>query len=482
MSARVRFAPSPTGALHVGNARTALFNWLFARKEQGTFVLRIEDSDTLRSDQASVDAIVNSLEWLGLNWDEGFLRPDPQMLGPYRQSERLEYYRELGQQLLASGRAYLCYENDAELEASREAWIKDSKKTRHPQRDLTAQERARFEAEGRKPSVRFATDDLHGEVVYDDLVRGVVSVDMEEIRDFNLIKSDGMPMYNFAAVADDHAMQISHVLRGEDGISNTPRQLLIYKALGWEAPRFGHVSFILGPDGQKLSKRHGGSSVEDLKRQGYLPEAVVNYLGLLGLGGHGEGEEIFSADDLVRMFSSSNLIKRSAIFDYGKLNFLNAHYLRALSPERLRALVIPFLEKAGVTWPSVEWLDAALDLFKGNAVTLNDFSGYFEAAFRSSAVACAEAVEKARGIAETAAALGALLEALRADFPADAAACQVLLKSVQAKSGVKGKSFFMPVRLALMDSEHGPELNRLLPLIGADRSVMRLEIFLKALA
>jgi nondiscriminating glutamyl-tRNA synthetase len=481
VSLRVRFAPSPTGALHVGNARTALFNWLFARKGKGIFLLRIEDTDVARSDQASVDTIVSSLKWLGLHWDEGYLKGGD--AGPYRQSERLDYYKSVSAQLLASGKAYLCYETEEEMEAAREAWLKSGVKTRHPHRDLAPEERERFEAEGRKPSVRFATDSLTGEVVYEDLVRGVVKVDLAEIRDFNLVKSDGTPMYNFAAVADDHAMRVSHVIRGEDGISNTPRQLLIFQALGWDPPRFGHVSFILGPDGHKLSKRHGGSSIDDLREEGYLPEAVVNYLGLLGLGGHGEGEEIFSLENLVEQFSTEKLVKKSAIFDYGKLDFLNAHYLRLKSKEALRELVQPLLEKSGLSWESESWLDEALDVFKGNAVKLSDFVPQFEHTFGASSPAGirAEALELVKAYAPAKEAITALKAALEAGFPKTKDEAQAALKAAQKASGVKGKDFFMPARLSITGTEHGPELNRLIPLIGQEECLKRMEFFLKAL-
>lgn len=474
---RVRFAPSPTGTLHVGNARTALFNWLYARKEKGAFILRMEDTDLARSTQESMDSIVADLKWLGLDWDEGYLKGGD--CGPYRQSEKLEDYRKLAAKLVEMGKAYYCYESESEMEEERQDWIKDHVKKRHPHRDLTPAERADFEAKGRKPSIRFATDGLLGEVVYDDLVRGEVKVDLNEIRDFNLMKSDGMPMYNFACVADDHAMKITHVLRGEDGISNTPRQLLIYKALGWDPPQYGHVSFLLGADGQKLSKRHGSSSVAELRSAGYLPEAVVNYLCLLGLGGHGEGEETFSREQMMALFDTNHLIKKSSIFDFGKLDFLNAHYLRLKPAAELAELVKPFL--TGMQSFSDAWLIEAVDVFKGNAVKLTDFQPIFKSDFRDTAIVCAEAVTKAREIAVAKTALAGLSKAFDESFPSDAMQTQALLKAVMKETGVKGKDFFMPVRLALTDVEHGPELNRLIPLIGRDRCLKRLEVFLSAL-
>lgn len=272
MTIRVRFAPSPSGDLHVGNVRTALFNYLYAQKTGGTYVFRIEDSDADRSDERSIQDILGSLAWLGLTPDEGEglpRAPHP----PYRQSLALELYAAQAQALLDGGQAYWCFDNLEEQEAERVHLIhhKEDRKLRHPHRDLNAAEQAALRAQGRKPALRFATDDLHGTVSWVDGVRGEITFDLAEIRDFNLIKSDGTPMYNWANVVDDHRMEITDVLRGEDGISNTPRQLLLYKALGWQPPRFSHVAFILGADGQKLSKRHGDTGISRFREKGYLP-------------------------------------------------------------------------------------------------------------------------------------------------------------------------------------------------------------------
>jgi nondiscriminating glutamyl-tRNA synthetase len=478
MSIRIRFAPSPTGILHVGNARTALFNWLFARKEKGSFILRIEDTDLARSTQESIDGIVKDLQWLGLDWDEGYAKGG--QYGPYRQSEKLAQYWAAAEKLVAAGKAYYCYENEQELESDREDWLKEHLKKRHPHRNLDAAQRAHFEAEGRKPSIRFATDDLKGEVVYQDLVRGDVKVDLSEIRDFNIIKSDGMPMYNFACVIDDQAMAISHVIRGEDGISNTPRQILLYQALGIEPPRFGHVSFILGPDGQKLSKRHGSSSVAELRAAGYLPEAVVNYLGLLGMGGHGEGEEIYSLEMLASMFSPDHLIKKSAIFDYGKLDFLNAHYIRLKSGAELHALCAPFL--GDFQAPSDAWLDEALDLLKANARHLGEVAEPLKALVDEDFFLGPNAKAEAAAFPSAKGAVEALKSSFLGEgFPKSAEEAKARYKSAQKASNIKGKDFFMPTRIALTGSAHGPEIVRMIPLIGESRCLKRLDAFLKAL-
>jgi nondiscriminating glutamyl-tRNA synthetase len=474
---RVRFAPSPSGDLHVGNARTALFNYLYARKSGGTYVFRIEDSDADRSDEASVRSILASLAWLGLTPDEGEgLGGGPH--APYRQSQALELYRAQAQTLLDRGLAYWCFDNLAEQEAERlhlQHHIED-RKLRHPHRDLSKAEQDRLLAEGRKPALRFATDDLHGQVSWEDGVRGRISFELSEIRDFNLVKSDGTPMYNWACVVDDHRMEISHVLRGEDGISNTPRQLLLYAALGWEPPSFSHVAFILGPDGQKLSKRHGDTGIASFKAKGYLPEALLNYLGLLGLGGEGEGEEIFGLAELVERFAPERLIKKASVFDYGKLDFLNAHWLRRRSGAELCALAAPFLE--GIGPPSRGWLELALETYKGNAIRLADLRAPVEALLAPpkqdpAALAAARAFAKPQAPAQAA---SSALER----WPEGEEGFKAALKEAQKTSGVKGKDFFMPLRLALTGSEHGPELPKLLMLMGPERTQARLRAFIQS--
>jgi nondiscriminating glutamyl-tRNA synthetase len=466
MPVRVRFAPSPSGDLHVGNARTALFNWLYAKKEGGTLIFRVEDTDMDRSGDEAIEAIVKSLEWLGLKADEGYPMGGP--FAPYRQSQRLPSYMEASEVLIAAGRAYWCYDSEAELEAERTRALNEpgQKKKRHSHRDFAPSDIHKFEAEGRKPSLRFATDDLKGTVAWNDAVRGEVSFDLDEIRDFAIIKSDGTPMYNFANVCDDHAMQVSHVIRGEDGISNTPRQLLLYKALGWEAPHYAHVSFILGPDGQKLSKRHGDTSIQSFRDKGYLPEALLNYLGLLGLGGEGEGEEIFSLEQLVQKFSLDRLIRKSSVFDYGKLDFLNGHYLKHKAAAELAVLAKPFM--AGIDKPA-DWQLLAIEAVKGNAVKLADFPGLCQPLLPGTYTATPEIKTLAVGIENMTSGPQALLEALKAGHPADAEAAKVVLKAAMKASGQKGKGYFLPVRLALTGHEHGPELYNLLPLMdGAD--------------
>lgn len=342
---RVRFAPSPTGYLHVGGARTALFNWLFARHHGGDFILRIEDTDQVRSTEESVQAILDGMSWLGLDWDEGPGKDGG--YGPYFQTGRLDLYKKYAQELLDAGRAYYCYCTPEELDERRKKMQEAGEAPRYDQRclHLTEEEAEKYRAEGRKPVIRFKAKNS-GKTIVDDLVRGKVVFDNEVIDDFVIFKSDGMPTYNFAVVVDDYLMKISHVIRGEDHLSNTPKQIQIYEALGWEVPKFAHISMILGPDRTRLSKRHGATSVMQYKADGYLPEAMVNYLALLGWS-YNATDNLFTKDQLVEYFSLDGVSKNPAVFDLAKLQWMNGVYIREASLDRLVELMKPYLLDAG---------------------------------------------------------------------------------------------------------------------------------------
>ena len=320
---RTRFAPSPTGYLHLGGARTALFNWAFARRHGGSFLLRVEATDLERSTQESEQAIFDSLHWLGLDWDEG----------PYFQTQRLTRYREIGEALLASGHVYWCYCSKEELDAMREAQIARGEKPRYDRRWRDSKETP---PAGRTPVLRFKNP-LAGEVAWTDLVKGPISISNDELDDLVLLRADGVPTYNFGVVVDDIDMSISHVIRGDDHVNNTPRQINLYRALGAELPLFGHVPMILGHDGQRLSKRHGAVSVLQYRDDGYLPEAMVNYLARLGWS-HGD-EEVFSREQLVEWFDLAHVNKAPARWDPEKLKWLNAEYLRRMSDAELVARI-----------------------------------------------------------------------------------------------------------------------------------------------
>ncbi|MDP8951720.1 MAG: glutamate--tRNA ligase [Actinomycetota bacterium] len=347
---RVRYAPSPTGSLHVGGVRTALFNWLFARKNNGTFVLRIEDTDLERSTEESVEQLKRSLRWIGLEWDEGPEVGGP--YGPYRQTERFDLYREAAKKLLGSGAAYYDFATPEELAEFREKARAEKRQpiyTGGHYREMDPEEAQKKIEAGESYTVRMKTP-REGQTAVDDLIRGPVVFENANLEDFVLMKSTDTPTYNFAATVDDALMAISHVIRGDDHLSNTPRQILIYKALGYELPAFAHVPQVLGPDKKKLSKRHGAASVEDFAAQGYLPEALFNYLALLGAG-YAADEEIFSPDELAERFRIDRVSGNPAVFDEKKLTAINAVYLRRQSPEELALIAAPMLIESGVVTP-----------------------------------------------------------------------------------------------------------------------------------
>ena len=344
---RVRYAPSPTGHLHIGNARTALFNYLFARNQKGQFIIRIEDTDQKRNIAGGEESQLKYLKWLGMDWDESVDVGGE--YGPYRQSERLDIYKKYYEDLLEKGLAYKCYCTEEELEKEREEQIARGEAPRYSGkcRHLTKEDQARLEAEGRKPSIRFRVPE--GKVYrFNDIVKGEVSFASEDIGDFVIVKKDGMPLYNFAVAIDDHLMKISHVLRGDDHISNTPKQLMIYEAFGWEPPTFGHMTLIVNENHKKLSKRDESiiQFIEQYEALGYLPEALFNFIALLGWSPVGE-EEIFSKEELIEIFDPARLSKSPAVFDRQKLIWMNNQYMKKLPVEKVVELALPHLVSAG---------------------------------------------------------------------------------------------------------------------------------------
>ena len=351
---RVRYAPSPTGHLHIGNARTALFNYLFARNQGGKFIIRIEDTDQKRNIEGGEESQLKYLKWLGMDWDEGVDVGGE--YGPYRQSERVEIYKKYVDELLEKGNAYKCYCTEAEIEAEREAQIEKgetpaySGKCRH----LSADDRKKLEAEGRQPSIRIVVPQ-DKTYAFDDMVKDHVAFESEGMGDFVIVKKDGMPTYNFAVVVDDHLMKISHVLRGDDHISNTPKQLVVYEALGFEPPVFGHMTLIVNESRKKLSKRDETiiQFIEQYEELGFLPEAIFNFIALLGWSPAGE-EEIFSKDELISIFDANRLSKSPALFDKQKLNWMNNQYMKKAELEKAVELSLPHLIKAGKISRAIE--------------------------------------------------------------------------------------------------------------------------------
>ena len=470
---RVRFAPSPTGHLHVGNARTALFNWLLAHGQDGVFVLRIEDTDAERSSRDSEAGILEDLRWLGLDWDEGPDIDGPH--GPYRQSERLHLYASYANELVAAGAAYPCFCSPARLESERKEDLATGRPPRYRGtcRGLTTdQVRARVEA-GDRPVVRFRIPDV-GEVSFTDLVRGEVTFSTQVIGDPVLLRSDGRPAYNFAVVVDDALMEITHVVRGEDHISNTPRQLLLYRALGFTPPAFAHLALVMGPDHTLLSKRHGATSVAEFRQRGYLPEALVNYLALIGWspasGDKGVQEELLPVGELARRFAIEDVGHSAGVFDPDKLAWVNRHYMKLAPPSRIAAESIRyFLARGHVKRRSemaLEYVASLLPMAVGSVDRLDElpdrlrFVFEFEpaAALREPGVAAIVREEGARQV------IAALPEAIEVPL-VDREAFRAAATRVRERTGTKGKALFHPIRVALTGSEGGPELDLAVPAI-----------------
>ncbi len=470
---RVRFAPSPTGELHVGNARTALFNWMFARHHGGSFVLRIEDTDESRSALFYQINLLTDLKWLGLDWDEG---PDANgHYGPYRQSERLDIYAHHLKQLIAADLVYPCYCSEEELEEERQALILSKRMPRYMGkcRNLTQMQREALAAQGRKPSYRFKVPQTI--IEFDDLIRGPIKFEGEAIGDFIIVRSNGMPAYNFAVVIDDHLMAITHVIRGEDHLSNTALQIMLYRALGFKPPAFAHHCLILGKDHAKLSKRHGSVSVGEFRKRGFLPEVLINYLGLLG-SSFADGREVLSQAEMVEAFSLERASKSGAVFDEEKLRWLNALYIRSLATDELISRLGPFLREAGYQTDALEprWLTRVIEAVKDELTTLADVGGHIALFFDEHYEITPDAklildAEKSRKVVR---AFGEYL-ADAAGSPQEIYAAAI--KHAKEKSGVKGRDLFMPVRAALTGRVKGPELDKVFAILGKDSAWKRLQ-------
>ncbi|WP_371365765.1 Glutamate--tRNA ligase [Sporomusa rhizae] len=478
---RVRFAPSPTGPFHIGGARSALFNWLLARKEGGKLILRIEDTDLERSTSESEENIKASLRWLGIEWDEGIDVGGE--YGPYRQTERLEIYRQYTEKLLANGKAYHCYCSEEELDAERQEQMNKGENPHYSGRcrHLSQADRERFIAEGRKPTVRFRVPE-NQQIVFKDMVRDTVSFESNGVGDFVIVKSDGIPVYNYAVVLDDALMKITHVIRAEEHLSNTPRQVLIYQALGLPLPQFGHISLILGKDRTKMSKRHGATSVEQYKNLGYLPEGIVNFLALLGWAPPGE-EEIFNQQELIKQFSMDRVAKNPAVFDIDKLNYINAHYIKQASPELVTELALPHLKAAGYIGEDCpaeqkEWLVKVVAELQGYISYAAQITEHIDVFFNDDINFENEEAHEIMKDADIPKVMEAFKTKLAALETVEPAAVQAILKGITKELKLGGKKVYMPVRIAITGKMHGPELINLVPLIGRERTLARMESLL----
>jgi nondiscriminating glutamyl-tRNA synthetase len=479
---RVRYAPSPTGHLHIGNTRTALFDYLWARNQGGKFVIRIEDTDQSRHVESAIESQLNGLNWLGLDWDESVDVGGP--FGPYRQLERLDIYKSYTDKLLASGHAYYCFCTEEELEADRAAQEARGEMPKYSGRcrSLTPDQAEKFRAEGRKPTIRFRVPE--GSVyAFEDSIRGRVEFQSSDIGDWIMVRPDGIPTYNYAVVIDDHEMRITHVIRGEEHLSNTPRQLMVYEALGAEAPTFAHLPLILNADRKKMSKRDESiiQFIEQYRELGYLPEAMLNFIVLLGWSPVGE-QEIFSRDELISQFSLDRISKSGAVFDTEKLAWMNNHYIKKAELSRVVEIALPHLVKAGLLPPEAdmtteqkEWAAALIALYQEQLsygaeiveLTKLFFAEEPQLDEESQAIVAEEQVPTV---------LRAFLNAIEAAAPEayTADGIKEMLKNVQKETGFKGKQLFMPIRAALTGQTHGRDLNQTLWLLGREKILSRL--------
>jgi len=469
---KVRFAPSPTGHLHVGGARTALYNWLFARNIGGSFVLRIEDTDRARSTEEAIDGILTSMKWLGLDWDEG----------PYHQMDRLQLYHKDAEELISKGKAYYCYCLPEELAARRKSALKQNRDPGYDRRclNLTDAEINDYKKEGREPSLRFKMPD-EGETVVSDLIRGEVVFENSLLNDFILLRSDGIPTYNFAAVVDDGKMEITHVIRGEDHLSNTPKQILLYEELGYKIPQFVHLPIILGKDKAPLSKRHGDTAVEEFKANGYLPEALINYLALLGWS-FDDATTLFSIDELIAKFSLKKVSKSAAVFDLEKLDWMNGHYIRQMPVAELTQKCIPFMEKAGlldkkedVDSNELNRLEKMVSMRQERMKTLSEVTDgleiFFDKQFHYDEIAISKVLRK-EGVKEI---LEKVYDVIKNTKDWSHGVIEINLRQLQQDMDLKPRVIFQVIRVATTGTMVSPPLFETLELLGKDMVLSHIE-------
>lgn len=480
---RVRYAPSPTGHLHIGNTRTALFNYLFARNQGGKFIIRIEDTDQKRNVEGGEQSQLHYLKWLGLDWDESIDKDGG--YGPYRQMERLDIYDKYWHELLEKGQAYKCYCTEEELEQEREEQLSRGMNPHYAGkcRNLTADEVQQFEGEGRKPNIRFKVPQ-DKTYTFVDMVKNEVSFDSNGIGDWVIVKKDGIPTYNFAVAIDDHLMEISHVLRGDEHITNTPKQLMVFEALGWEPPTFAHMTLIVNENKKKLSKRDESiiQFIAQYEQLGYLPEAMLNFIALLGWSPGGE-EEIFSKEEFIEKFDADRLSKSPAVFDTKKLEWINNQYIKKAELDQVVGLAVPHLVKAGkieaeMTVEKKEWVEKLIALYKDQMSYGAEITSLTELFFKADITYNEEALAilKEEQVPEVLKDLLVQFQELEAFEPQ---AIKDAIKATQKATGHKGKKLFMPIRVAATGQEHGPDLLASLALLGYEVVKARMEDALK---
>jgi nondiscriminating glutamyl-tRNA synthetase len=474
---RVRYAPSPTGFLHIGGARSALFNYLFAKRHQGQFIVRIEDTDIERNVAGGEISQIQDLTWLGVIPDESPLKPNPRY-APYRQMERLKTYQDYANQLLQRGQAYHCYCSEAELEASREEQL--ARGIAAPQYNrrclhLSPTELAQFQAQGRQPVIRLKLED-HLTIQFTDLVRGPMSFNNDDIGDWVLIKSNGIPTYNFAVVIDDYLMDITHVFRGEEHLSNTPKQIQVYRYLNFPIPSFGHMTIIVNEQGKKLSKRDGSivQFISQYRDLGYLPEAIFNFILLLGWSPEGT-QEIFTKDQAIASFDAKRLSASPSMFDVQKLNWMNNDYLKRLNKEAYLSFISPFLKTiSDITTYNASQQEALALLFKDQLVYGQQIKDLIQPILTPPTITDGEslAILKAPETEQVLKRYAALLQHVT---QLDGAAVKQIFKTIQEETGLKGKPLFMPIRLKLTGQLHGAELAHIIPILGLKETLRRLQ-------
>ena len=476
---RTRFAPSPTGKLHVGNVRTALFAYLYAKHTGGKFVLRIEDTDLERSHAEFTEKLMEDMKWLGLDWDEG-----PGAGGKeasYKQSERLHIYQEYADKLIAEGRAFHCYCTTEEVEAGKkEMEAKGLGPVYNGRcRKMSDAEKSRLEAEGRKPVTRFIPYDE--DFAFNDIVKGPVNFPKAMVGDFVIMRANGIPVYNYAVVIDDALMEITHVLRADEHLSNTVRQLMIYKAFGFNVPEFAHMALVLGTDRQKLSKRHGATSVDEFRNLGYLPDALVNYLSLLGWSSP-DGREIIPREDLIKLFDLNRLSPSPAIFDTAKLDWLAKHYILNEPADKIFELALPYIKATGLVDDAFiadpanrKFLQGVVEIAKGYCSHLSEIQNHINY-FLTDDFPVVDEVRPFLEKEESKIVLKRFRDAAEAETrPLGEQVFIEIVTKIQKETGIKGKNLFMPLRAALTGRAHGPEIYFLLPVIGRERTLKRLD-------
>ncbi|MGM0608783.1 MAG: glutamate--tRNA ligase [Candidatus Muiribacteriota bacterium] len=477
---RVRFAPSPTGFLHIGGARTALFNWLFAKKHGGKFILRVEDTDKKRSTSDSEEAIYSSLKWLGLDWDEGPGKNGE--YGPYRQSERIELYKKYIKKLLDEKKAYRCFCTPEELEKERKKALEEGKTPVYSGKclNLTQKEKDMYMLEGRKPSIRFKVPS-NKKIVLNDICRGRIEFDTNLTGDFIIEKSDSYPSYNFAVVVDDFLMDISHVIRGDDHITNTPRQIMLYQALDKKVPFFAHIPMILGGDGSRLSKRHGATSVEEYKKEGFLKEVVFNFLSLLGWSPKND-EEIMSTEDIISRFKLKEVSKSPAVFDIEKLKWMNGIYIRNSNLDYIKDCVYPFVNKNKFNVKNDEKFRAIVKVAREYITVLPDINNELNYFFEETVdKTITEEIREVYAESGALAVLTSYIEKIKEieEHSFDFDNLKKALKETSRECKAKGRGLFMPLRIALTYKTSGPGVYPMLMALGKEASLKRLLEFKK---